>query len=106
MVRDEAPAATFGGINGKRNVTARKIGIGPDDAGFDSQGSGPTSLVAAEFHLGWRPAVLSGGWPQCNIQVACHPTNEKFHPEFNWLTVGNGTRRRAPPLIRTRKPKN
>jgi hypothetical protein len=26
MVRDEAPAATIGGVNGKRNVTAGEIG--------------------------------------------------------------------------------
>jgi hypothetical protein len=33
--------------------------------------SGPTSLVAAEIHLGRRPAGIHGGWPHCNIQVVC-----------------------------------
>jgi hypothetical protein len=34
--------------------------------------SGPTSFVAAEIHLGRRPAAIHGDRPHCNIQVACH----------------------------------
>jgi hypothetical protein len=52
MVRDEAPAATTGGVNGREC----------DRAGTNSAWmanlipSGPISLVAAEIHLGlsWR----------------------------------------------------
>jgi hypothetical protein len=32
---------------------------------------GPTSFVAAEIHLGRRPAGICDGWLHCNIQVAC-----------------------------------
>jgi hypothetical protein len=71
MGRDEAPAATIGGVNGKRNVTALKSAR-RESAGFDV-GSGPTSLVAAEIHLGRMPAGICDGWLHCNIQVACHP---------------------------------
>jgi hypothetical protein len=104
MARDEAPAATFGGINGKRNVTA-EIGIGLDDAGFKSQGSGPTSLVAAEFHLGrasgpqWRPAALQ--------HSNCVPRGRrKFRWEFKGDDCSKRNRAEWPPLISTWKPKN
>jgi hypothetical protein len=60
---DEAPAATNRGSTGKRILTAGKS--------TDFQGSGPTSLVAAEIHLGRRPAGIHGGWLHCNIQVVC-----------------------------------
>jgi hypothetical protein len=32
---------------------------------------GPISFVAAEIHLGRRPAGICDGWLHCNIQVAC-----------------------------------
>jgi hypothetical protein len=51
MVRDEAPAATTGGVNEIGNATARKSAR-LRSAGFNFQESGPTSLVAAEIHLG------------------------------------------------------
>jgi hypothetical protein len=35
--------------------------------------NGPTSLVAAEIHLGRKPAGIDDGWLHCSIQVACHP---------------------------------
>jgi hypothetical protein len=35
--------------------------------------SGPTSLVAAEIHLGRCQHGINGGWPHCNIQVVCQP---------------------------------
>jgi hypothetical protein len=60
---DEAPAATCRGSTGIRILTAGKSN--------DFQENGPTSLVAAEIHLGRRPAGIHGGWPQCNIQVVC-----------------------------------
>jgi hypothetical protein len=48
-VRDEAPAATTGGFNGKE---CDRTGIAPAGiAGFNPR-SGPISLVAAEIHLG------------------------------------------------------
>jgi hypothetical protein len=70
MARDEAPAATTGGPT-KVNLTARKS-VRLREPGF-IPGNGPTSLVAAEIHLGRRPAGICGGWLHCNIQVACHP---------------------------------
>jgi hypothetical protein len=33
---------------------------------------GPISLVAAEIHLGRKPAGICDGWLHCNIQIACH----------------------------------
>jgi hypothetical protein len=71
MVRDEAPAATTSGVNGKRNVTALKS-VG-EEAPVQFRRCGPTSLVAAEIHLGRKPAGIYGGWLHCNIQVMCHP---------------------------------
>jgi hypothetical protein len=53
MVRDEAPAATIGGVNGIRESDRAEIGSATS-AGFNSQESGPTSLVAAEIHLGLK----------------------------------------------------
>jgi hypothetical protein len=51
MACDEAPAATIGGVNGIGNMTAlNRLGL---PAGIDIR-SGPTSLVAAEIHLGRR----------------------------------------------------
>jgi hypothetical protein len=76
MVRDEAPAATTGGFNGIRNVTAGKS-VRRAIAGSISAG-GPTSLVAAEIHLGRRPAGIHAGRLHCSIQVACHPQVKKY----------------------------
>jgi hypothetical protein len=50
MAYDEAPAATRGGFNGKGNVDRAEIDSA-EQAGSISK-SGPTSLVAAEIHLG------------------------------------------------------
>jgi hypothetical protein len=61
MVRDEAPAATTGGFNGKECDRVHVMR------------TGPTSFVAAEIHLGRWPTGIGDGWPHCNIQVACHP---------------------------------
>jgi hypothetical protein len=68
MVRDEAPAATTGGIN--EWVTTLKPARLAVPGQFPE--SGPTSFVAAEIHLGRRPAGICDGWLHCNIQVACH----------------------------------
>jgi hypothetical protein len=67
MVRDEAPAATMGGVNEWRVTDwnrARQVSraLVP---------FGPISFVAAEIHLGRRPAGICDGWLHCNIQVAC-----------------------------------
>jgi hypothetical protein len=62
---DEAPAATSAGSTGERILTARKSS--------DFPGSGPTSLVAAEIHLGRCQHGITGGWLHCNIQVVCQP---------------------------------
>jgi hypothetical protein len=77
MVRDEAPAATIGGVNGIGNATARKSAR-LRSAGFNFQGSGPTSLVAAEIHLGLIASDLCDGWLRCNIQVVCHAEVRKI----------------------------
>jgi len=74
MVRDEAPAATFRGST-KGNVTAWKS-VRPRWPGL-LPGNGPTSLVAAEIHLGRKPAGICDGWLHCNIQVVCHPDLKK-----------------------------
>jgi hypothetical protein len=71
MVDDEAPAATIGGFNEKRNVTELKSGR-PAKRRLQFLGNGPTSLVAAEVHLGPEASGTCGGWLHCNIQVACH----------------------------------
>jgi hypothetical protein len=39
---------------------------------------GPTSLVAAEIHLGHKPAGICDGWLHCSIQVACHLKPDKL----------------------------
>jgi hypothetical protein len=66
MVCDEAPAATRGGVN----ESGDRFGTGLE-AGF-FRVSDPNSFVAAEIHLGFRPAGINDDWPRCNIQVACH----------------------------------
>jgi hypothetical protein len=79
MVRDEAPAATRGGVNevgGDRSETGLALWAGP---GL----SGPTSFVAAEIHLGRRPAAIYDDRPHCNIQVACHTKISKIWFYFN-----------------------
>jgi hypothetical protein len=53
MVGDEAPAATAGGVNGIGNVTAPKSTQAQGLPG-SIPGNGPTSLVAAEIHLGLK----------------------------------------------------
>jgi hypothetical protein len=71
MVRDEAPAATIGGVNGMRESDRAEISsAGKRRVQFLR--SGPTSLVAAEIHLGLKPAGICDGWLHCNIQVMCH----------------------------------
>jgi hypothetical protein len=104
MVRDEAPAATTGGFNGKRNVTARK------SVRLEAPGqflrSGPTSLVAAEIHLGLKASGLCDGWLHCNIQVVCHAAAHKISCNIKGLSRGFGTLQEAPPLISHRQPKN
>jgi hypothetical protein len=70
MVRDEAPAATISGVNGI-GTTGREIGSGPEVLRLFPE-NGPASFVAAEIHLGRRPAAINDDRPHCNIQVACH----------------------------------
>jgi hypothetical protein len=79
MARDEAPAATFGGINGKRNVTARKIGIGPDDAGFDSQGAArPASLLRNSIVDGGQQSSVAAGRSAAFKLRATPPTKKSI----------------------------
>jgi hypothetical protein len=66
MVRDEAPAATW--------WRQRMAGDRPELGSATTPASvpiGPISFVAAEIHLGRRPAGICDGWLHCNIQVAC-----------------------------------
>jgi hypothetical protein len=79
-MRDEAPAATTGGFNGKE---CDRTGIAPAGIAGLIHRSGPISLVAAEIHLGLRPAGICDGWPHCNIQVACQSANEKIRYKIN-----------------------
>jgi len=104
MARDEAPAATIGGINEKRNVTERKP-VSASEAGLDS-GCGPTSLVAAEIHLGRTPAGIFDGWLQCNIQVACHAGSPEIPMFYNVLGESIGTLGRRATPNSSRQPKN
>jgi hypothetical protein len=59
MVRDEAPAATTGGVNG-RECDRGEIGGSAWKRLTQSHPSDPTSLVAAEIHLGHTPAGIYG----------------------------------------------
>jgi hypothetical protein len=105
MVCDEAPAATIGGCNGIGNATARKSArLGKRR--FNSQGSGPASLVAAEIHLGRKPAGICDGWLHCNIQVACHAGLDEIFSKFSNLRGSPGILWRSLPLISGRQPKN
>jgi hypothetical protein len=81
MVRDEAPAATIGGFNEREFDRAEISSTGIAD--LDSR-DGPTSLVAAEIHLG-RPAGICGGWLHCNIQVACHPASRNKSMKYQYV---------------------
>jgi hypothetical protein len=83
MVRDEAPAATICGFNGKGKLTA-PISIQRQAPARFSR-CGPISLVAAEIHLGHRPAGICDGWLHCNIQVACHAAAPAISKQFNEL---------------------
>jgi hypothetical protein len=77
MLRDEAPAATTGGFNGKecdRVETGSAL-----DCRVQFPKNGPISFVAAEIHLGRRPAGICDGWPHRNIQVACHAPVKKIY---------------------------
>jgi hypothetical protein len=103
MMRDEAPAATTVAFNGKGNVTALKS-VRRASAGSASE-SGPTSLVAAEIHLGRKPAGICDGWLHCNIQVACHAAPNKLRCNINDLILGPETCWPALPLITGRRPK-
>jgi hypothetical protein len=62
-----------------------RAGIGSTGiAGLNSR-CGPTSLVAAEIHLGCGPAGICDGWLHRNIQVACHPGSYKLSSFINRL---------------------
>jgi hypothetical protein len=69
MACDEAPAATIGGVN---ESECDRVETGSAARAGSISGSGPTSLVAAEIHLGLGASGVCGGWLHCNIQVACH----------------------------------
>src|SRR6266550_1077669 len=90
MVRDEAPAATIRGFNGKRNVTARKS-VRPE-AGYNFYGAvRPASLLRKSI-LDLKPAGLCAGWLHCNIQVLCHTAHREISSNINELSDGFGTR--------------
>jgi hypothetical protein len=72
MVRDEAPAATFRGSTKGMRPRGNRFGW----VAGSIPGNGPVSLVAAEIHLGHKPAGIFDGWLHCNIQVACHPDSK------------------------------
>jgi hypothetical protein len=82
---------------GKRILTAQK------STDFKS---GPTSLVAAEIHLGRWPAGVCGGWLHCNIQVVCHPGAWQITLIFNGLVSGWKAGSSIPQPISSRQPKN
>jgi hypothetical protein len=75
MVRDEAPAATHGGV---KELLATALKSARPWAGLRFQASGPTSFVAAEIHPGLEPAGLCDGWLHCNIQVVCHAAADRI----------------------------
>jgi hypothetical protein len=102
MVRDEAPAATIGGFNERECDRAE---IGPADQAGSIPGNGPTSLVAAEIHLGRKPAGICDGWLHCNIQVACHADSKERLCEIKGLPDRLGTQEQPSPLISGRWPK-
>jgi hypothetical protein len=83
MVRDEAPAGHEGGVNDLGATTWKPVW--PCEPGLDL--SGPTSFVAAEIHLGCRPAGIHDDWPHCNIQVACQIRIYKIPFYFSMFRV-------------------
>ena len=88
MACDEAPAATIGGVNGIENATAlNRLGL---PAEIDIR-SGPTSLVAAEIHLGRGPEGIDDNRPHRNIQVACHSDSKIICCQINELDNSDGT---------------
>jgi hypothetical protein len=89
MVRDEAPAATIGGFNGKRNVTARKS-VRLEAPGSISRAARPASLLRKSI-LDLKPAGLCDGWLHCNIQVVCHTMPYKILSNINILNNEIGT---------------
>jgi hypothetical protein len=85
MAGDEAPAATFGGANGNWDCDRTEIGSA-QNCRFDLR-NGPTSFVAAEIHLGRKPAGIFDGWLHCNIQIACHLRVSKISSNIKWLKL-------------------
>jgi hypothetical protein len=74
MVRDEAPAATTGGFNEREFDRAEVSSAAIADLHFTER---PDQLrCCGNPHPGPRPAGIYGGWPHCNIQVACHPNSK------------------------------
>jgi hypothetical protein len=45
----------------------------------------PISFVAAEIHLGRRPAGICDGWLHRSIQVACQFDSYKIDIDIKWL---------------------
>src|SRR5712671_5622573 len=105
MVRDEAPAATIGGFNGKRNVTARKSVRLMRRVQFPEGAVRPASLLRKSI-LDLKPAGLCDGWLHRNIQVVCHAVAHKISCNIRELNSDFGTLQEAPPLILSRQPKN
>jgi hypothetical protein len=103
MVRDEAPAATS--VASTEGIGSA-VEPGSADAAELNSPNGPASLVAAEIHLGQKPAGDYGGWLHCNIQVACHPALKENIVKSMIYSASDGTRRRLCSLLSGKSLKN
>jgi hypothetical protein len=77
MVLDEAPAATTGGFNGKGNVDRAEIGSAWN-CRVQFPRSDPTSLVAAEIHLGCKPAASATAGRTATFKLRAMCTSKKY----------------------------
>jgi hypothetical protein len=96
MLCDEAPAA-LRLVELAAPKSARRT-----SAGAISK-SGPTSLVAAEIHLGRSSETAD---PYLSIQIACHLGDAELSSEFNYLRMDLELKRLALRSNLGSQPKN
>jgi hypothetical protein len=105
MVLDEAPAATTGGFNGKGNVDRAEIGSAWQRR-LEFPRSGPASLVAAEIHLGCKPAASVTAGCTATFKLRAIRVSQKTLCEFRDLSWFLGTLAQGPTANSGRQPKN
>src|SRR5713226_8621458 len=84
-MRDEAPAATIGGVN---EIGFDRLELGSAGVpGLSSCSVRPASLLRKSI-LDVRPAGICDGWLHCSIQVACQPKLCKICRQLRRLAEG------------------